>query len=57
MIVIITFQCRDTYWVELFNHQLTYLQKRIHFGTATFCMRMNLALCDRVSGPLGMLPP
>ena len=58
MIVIITFQCRDTYWVESFNHQLlTYLPKRIHFGTTTFCMRMNLALCDWVSGPLGLLPP
>ena len=50
MIVFIAFQCRDTYWVESFNHQLlTYLPKRIHFGTTTFCMRMNLALCDWVS--------
>ena len=44
------FKCRDTYWVESFNHQLlTYLPKRIHFGTSTFCMRMNLAVCDWVS--------
>ena len=30
-------QCRDTFWVESFNHQLlTYLPKRVHFGSATF---------------------
>eukprot|EP00731_Ephydatia_muelleri_P035532 Em0133g2a len=41
------FQCRDTYWVESFNHQLlTYLPKRIHFHTKTFEMRMNLAVMD-----------
>eukprot|EP00731_Ephydatia_muelleri_P003009 Em0001g3009a len=35
------FQCRDTYWVESFNHQLlTYLPKRIHFHTKTFEMRI-----------------
>eukprot|EP00731_Ephydatia_muelleri_P038050 Em0639g1a len=40
-------QCRDTYWVESFNHQLlTYLPKRIHFHTKTFEMRMNLAVMD-----------
>ena len=40
-----TTQCRDTYWVESFNHQLLmYLPKRIHFGTSTFLMHMNLAL-------------
>ena len=40
-------QCRDTYWVESFNHQLlSYLPKRIHFGNATFLMRMNLAVLD-----------
>ncbi|KAL5509605.1 hypothetical protein EMCRGX_G004999 [Ephydatia muelleri] len=39
--------CRDTYWVESFNHQLlTYLPKRIHFHTKTFEMRMNLAVMD-----------
>ena len=42
-------QCRDTYWVESFNHQLlTYLPKHIHFSTRTFNMRMNLALLDWV---------
>ena len=45
----LTMQCRDTYWVESFNHQLlTYLPKRIHFTTDTFVMRMNLALMDWV---------
>eukprot|EP00731_Ephydatia_muelleri_P015970 Em0009g394a len=39
--------CRDTYWVESFNHQLlTYLPKRIHFHTKTFEMRMNLVVMD-----------
>ncbi|XP_064401110.1 uncharacterized protein LOC135347149 [Halichondria panicea] len=39
--------CRDTYWVESFNHQLlTYLPKCIHFSTETFIMRMNLAVLD-----------
>eukprot|EP00731_Ephydatia_muelleri_P025379 Em0017g462a len=39
--------CRDTYWVESFNHQLlTYLPKRIHFQEKTFDMRMNLAVMD-----------
>ena len=43
-------QCRDTYWIESFNHQLlTYLPKRIHFGNDTFVMRMNLAVLDWVS--------
>ena len=43
-------QCRDTYWVESFNHQLlTYLPKRIHFSNETFNMRMNLAVLDWVS--------
>ena len=43
-------QCRDTFWVESFNHQLlTYLPKRIHFTTDTFHMCMNLAVCDWVS--------
>lgn len=42
-------QCRDTYWVESFNHQLlTYLPKRIHFSTRVFNMRMNLAVMDWV---------
>ena len=44
-----TVQCRDTYWVESFNHQLlTYLPKQIHFSTVTFNMRMNLAVLDWV---------
>eukprot|EP00731_Ephydatia_muelleri_P037430 Em0468g2a len=39
--------CRDTFWMESFNHQLlTYLPKRIHFHTNTFKMRMNLAVMD-----------
>ena len=42
-------QCRDTYWVESFNHMLlTYIPKRIHFGTRTFEMCMYLALLDWV---------
>ena len=42
-------QCRDTYWVESFNHQLlTYLPKRIHFSTKVFDMRMDIALMDWV---------
>ncbi len=42
-------QCRDTFWVESFNHQLlTYIPKRIHFGSSTFEMRMNLAIMDWV---------
>ena len=49
LIIYIYIQCRDTYWVESFNHQLlTYLPKRIHFSTRTFNMRMNLALLDWV---------
>ena len=45
-------QCRDTYWVESFNHQLlTYLSKRIHFSTPTYRMRMNLAVLDWVCFP------
>ncbi|KAL5509979.1 hypothetical protein EMCRGX_G005436 [Ephydatia muelleri] len=40
-------RCRDTFWMESFNHQLlTYLPKRIHFHTNTFKMRMNLAVMD-----------
>jgi hypothetical protein len=40
-------RCRDTFWVESFNHQLlAYIPKRIHFGTSTFIMRMNLACLD-----------
>ena len=47
--VCLLFKCRDTYWVESFNHQLlTYLPKRIHFSTVTFNMRMNLAVLDWV---------
>ncbi|KAL5502884.1 hypothetical protein EMCRGX_G009733 [Ephydatia muelleri] len=43
------FQCRDTFWMESFNHQLlTYLPKRIHFHTNTFKMWMNLAVMDRM---------
>ncbi|KAL5491271.1 hypothetical protein EMCRGX_G016524 [Ephydatia muelleri] len=39
--------CRDTFWMESFNHQLlTYLPKRIHFHTNTFKMWMNLAVID-----------
>ena len=42
-------QCRDTYWVESFNHQLLcYIPKRIHFSTRVFSMRMNLAVIDWV---------
>ena len=42
-------QCRDTYWIESFNHQLlTYPPKRIHFSTRVFNMRMNLAVVDWV---------
>eukprot|EP00731_Ephydatia_muelleri_P004640 Em0002g816a len=38
-------RCRDTFWMESFNHQLlTYLPKRIHFHTDTFKMRMYLAV-------------
>ena len=38
-------QCRDTYWVEPFNHQLlSDVPKKIHFGSTTFVMRLNLAL-------------
>lgn len=40
-------RCRDTFWIESFNHQLlTYIPKRIHFHTSTFKMRMSLALMD-----------
>ncbi|KAL5509808.1 hypothetical protein EMCRGX_G005238 [Ephydatia muelleri] len=40
-------RCRDTYWIESFNHQLlTYLCKGVHFGEETFAMRMNLAVLD-----------
>ena len=40
-------QCRDTFWVESFNHQLlTYLPKRVYFGSATFHMRMDLAVLN-----------
>lgn len=40
-------RCRDTYWVESFNHQLlTYLPKRIHFSTKVFDLRMGIALQD-----------
>jgi hypothetical protein len=40
-------KCRDTYWVESFNHALlTYLPKRIHFDSEVFRMRMNLACMD-----------
>ena len=49
MYIYLLFQCRDTYWVESFNHQLltyTYLPKRIHFHTKTFEMRMNVAVMD-----------
>ena len=35
-------QCRDTFWIESFNHALlTYLPKRIHFGDLTYQMRMD----------------
>ena len=48
-ILTIFLKCRDTFWVESYNHQLlTYLSKRVHFGTATFHMRMFLALLDWV---------
>lgn len=48
----ITFQCRDTYSVESFNHMmLTYVPKRIHFSTRTFKMRMDLAVLDWVRLP------
>ncbi|XP_064383804.1 uncharacterized protein LOC135332660 [Halichondria panicea] len=40
-------ECRDTFCVESFNHQLlTYISKRVHFAEATFNMRMNLAIMD-----------
>ncbi|KAL5517980.1 hypothetical protein EMCRGX_G003638 [Ephydatia muelleri] len=40
-------RCRDTYWIESFNHQLlTYLSKRVHFRDDTFVIRMNLAVLD-----------
>lgn len=49
-------QCQDTYWVESFNNQLlTYLPKRIHFGSKTFKMRMNLACMDWV-GHINICP-
>ena len=42
-------QCRDTFWIELFNHQLLmYLPKHIHFGSPTFNVRKNLAVLDWV---------
>ena len=48
--ILIHFQCRDTFWVESLNHQmLLYVPKRIHFGSQTFKMRMNLAVLDWVS--------
>lgn len=40
-------RCRDTFWVESFNHQLlTYIPKRVHFHSDTFQMRMNYAVMD-----------
>ena len=46
----VNLQCRDTFWVESFNHQLlTFLPKRVHFHTDTFKMRMNFAVMDWVS--------
>ena len=42
-------QCRDTFWIESFNHQLlTYIPKRVHFGDRVFKMRMDFALLDWV---------
>ena len=39
----------DTFWVESLNHQiLTYVPKRIHFGSSTFKMRLDLACMDWV---------
>lgn len=47
---------RDTYWVESFNHQLLcYLSKRIHYSTATYRMRMNLAVLDWVCTKLNFI--
>ena len=55
MYIYLFFQCRDTYWVESFNHQLlTYLPKRIHFHTKTFEMCMNLSVMEWVSALLVM---
>ena len=46
-------QCRDTYYVESFNHQLlVYIPKRIHFSNRVFTMRMNLAIMDWVCNKL-----
>jgi hypothetical protein len=43
-------RCRDTFWVESFNHALlSYLPKRIHFGDAAYHMRMDIAVMDWVS--------
>jgi hypothetical protein len=40
-------RCRDTFWVESFNHALlSYLPKRIHFGDAAYHMRMDIAVMD-----------
>ena len=42
-------QCRDTFWVESFNHQLlAHIPKRVHFGSSTFEMRMNRTIMDWV---------
>ena len=50
---ILKLQCRDTYWVESFNHQLLcYIPKRIHFSMRVFTMRLNLAVMDWVSQSL-----
>ena len=46
---LLNLQCRDTYWIESFNHALlTYLPKRVHFGKSTFEARMDLAVLDWV---------
>lgn len=43
------FKCRDTFWVESFNHQLlTFIPKRVHFHSDTFYMRMSFAVLDWV---------
>ncbi|XP_064403181.1 uncharacterized protein LOC135348780 isoform X2 [Halichondria panicea] len=44
-------QCRDTFWVESFNHQLlAHIPKRVHFGSSTFEMRMNRTIMDWEDG-------
>ena len=49
IILFFIFQCRNIYWVEPNYQHLCYMPKRIHSGTTTYIMRLNLALMDWVS--------